>query len=203
MGALGARIGPRIPLTVGPLVCAAGTLLLARIGADASYWVDVLPPVVIFGFGLTVLVAPLTTTVLAAAEDRHAGVASGVNNAVARAAGLLAVAALPLVVGITTSVYADPPAFAAAFSRAMVVCAGLLALGGVIGWVFVRADAGRVPPTAVRTGSEGEDGTAVPPAPEPRDPQAPPLQPHPRRGGVVEAPPGRGESPALPRTEDL
>ena len=138
MGALGERIGPRVPMTVGCLVGAAGLALLSRVGVDASYWLDVLPGVVVFGLGLSVLVAPLTTTVLAAVDDRHAGLASGVNNAVARAAGLLAVAALPLLVGITASVYADRVAFAAAFDRATWVCAGLVALGGVLSWVAVR-----------------------------------------------------------------
>ena len=138
MGALGERIGPRVPMTVGCLIGAAGLALLARVGVDASYWLDVLSGVVVFGLGLSVLVAPLTTTVLAAVDDRHAGLASGVNNAVARAAGLLAVAALPLLVGITSSVYADRAAFADAFGRAAWLCAGLVALGGVLSWIAVR-----------------------------------------------------------------
>lgn len=84
-GRLGSRIGPRIPMTVGPLVMAVGTLLLLRVGAGSSYWSDVLPGLVVFGLGLALLVAPLTATVLAAVPDEHAGIASGVNNAVARA----------------------------------------------------------------------------------------------------------------------
>ena len=92
---LAARIGPRLQLTAGPMLAAAGTLLLLMIGSDASYWIDVLPGVPVFGIGLTLMVAPLTATVLAAAPDRHAGVASGVNNAIARTGSLLAVAALP------------------------------------------------------------------------------------------------------------
>lgn len=95
-GALAQRVGPRIPMTAGPLVAAAGLLLLLRVGAGASYLLDVLPAVVVFGLGLSLTVAPLTATVLDSAEDRHAGVASGVNNAVARAAGLLAVAVIPV-----------------------------------------------------------------------------------------------------------
>ena len=94
-GELAERIGPRLPMTVGPALSAVGTLLLLRIDEDASYVSDVLPGVALFGLGLAATVAPLTTTVLAAAPDRHAGLASGVNNAVARTAGLLSVAALP------------------------------------------------------------------------------------------------------------
>src|SRR5919202_5964518 len=104
-GALAARIGPRLPMSLGPLVAACGTLLLLRIRPGASYLLDVLPPVAVLGLGLALIVAPLTTTVLAAVQAQHAGVASGVNNAVARAAGLLAVAVLPLVAGISGEDY--------------------------------------------------------------------------------------------------
>jgi EmrB/QacA subfamily drug resistance transporter len=105
-GALAQRIGPRLPMTVGPLTCAGGILLMLRIGPGASYVGDVLPAAVIFGLGLSLTVAPLTAAVLAAASVRHAGVASGVNNAVARAAGLLAVAALPVIGGISAATIA-------------------------------------------------------------------------------------------------
>lgn len=91
-GALSARIGPRALMGCGPLVAGAGMLLLLRVGADAPYATEVLPGVVVFGLGLTMTVAPLTAAVLAGAEARHAGIASGVNNAVARVAGLLAIA---------------------------------------------------------------------------------------------------------------
>ena len=92
---------PRIPLTVGPLVIALGLLMMTRIEPGDSYVTGVLPAVVIFGAGLTLVVAPVTATVLAAADARHSGIASGVNNAVSRVGGLLAVAVLPLVAGIT------------------------------------------------------------------------------------------------------
>lgn len=84
-GELGARLGPRLPLSLGPVVMAVGTLLLLRIGGDVVYWRDVLPGITVFGLGLALLVAPLTATVLAAASDEHAGIASGVSNAVSRA----------------------------------------------------------------------------------------------------------------------
>lgn len=97
-GALASRIGPRIPMGVGPIIAAAGLLWLTRLDSDPNYFVDLLPMLLLFGLGLSMTVAPLTTTVLDAVEERHAGVASGVNNAVARVAGLLAIAALGAIV---------------------------------------------------------------------------------------------------------
>jgi EmrB/QacA subfamily drug resistance transporter len=136
-GELGARIGPRIPMTVGPLVMAVGVAWLSLLGPGTSYWWGVLPPLCVFGVGLALMVAPLTMTVLAAAPDERAGVASGVNNAVARAGSLLAVAALPVAVGLGGDQYADPVAFDSAYSEAMLICAGLLALGGIVSWITI------------------------------------------------------------------
>ena len=135
-GALSARTGPRLPMTVGPLLCAVGVLLLRRVDADAGYLTDVLPGVVVFGLGLSATVAPLTVTVLAAAPDRLAGVASGVNNAVARTAGLLAVAVLPLAAGLPGP--DDPVGFDRGFDRAMVLAAALLAVGAVVSALAIR-----------------------------------------------------------------
>lgn len=137
-GELGVRIGPRVPMTFGPVVMAAGTLLLLAVDADVVYWTDVLPGITVFGLGLALMVAPLTSTVLAAAPDEHAGIASGVNNAVARAGSLLAVAALPVAVGLGGEEYADPVAFDAAYGSAMLACAALLAAGGVLSWLTIR-----------------------------------------------------------------
>ncbi|MEV0645430.1 MFS transporter [Phytomonospora sp. NPDC050363] len=137
-GALGERIGPRRPLTVGPALSAAGVLLFLRIDAEADYLTEVLPAVLLLGIGMTITVAPLTASVLAAADQSHAGVASGVNNAVARAASLLAVAALPLLSGLTGDAYEDPAAFTSGFRTATFWCAGLLATGAVISALFVR-----------------------------------------------------------------
>ncbi|MFE7775334.1 MFS transporter [Streptomyces sp. NPDC057445] len=137
-GELAQRIGPRIPLTVGPLLCAAGMLLMLRVGADASYLKDVLPALLLLGLGMVTLVAPLTATVLASVSTARAGLASGINNAAARAAGLLAVAALPLLAGMGPEVYHDPDQFAAAFRLAMPMLAGVLVLGAVIAWTTVR-----------------------------------------------------------------
>ena len=99
---------------------------------------DVLPGVTMFGLGLALIVAPLTTTVLAAAEAEHAGIASGINNAVARAAGLLAVAVLPLLAGLSGDDYQHPQAFAAGFRIAVMTCATLLAAGGVLAGITIR-----------------------------------------------------------------
>ncbi len=131
-GRIAQRIGPRLPLTIGPLGIAAGMLLMVRITPGASYVGAVLPAVLVFGAGLALTVAPVTATVLAAADDRHAGVASGVNNAVARAAGLLAVAVLPVAAGITGSAYDDPSALTDGFQLAAVITALLAASGGVL-----------------------------------------------------------------------
>ncbi len=125
-GALAQRIGPRWLMTVGPLITATGLLLATRIGPGASYLADVLPAVSLFGLGMSATVAPLTATMLASADVRHAGVASGVNNAVARAAGLLAVAGLPLAVGLTGESYQNPVLLESGFQAAMVICAALL-----------------------------------------------------------------------------
>lgn len=137
-GALAARIGPRVPMAVGPVVAASGVALMLRLGPGTSYVTGVLPAVVLLGLGLSLMVAPLTATVLAAAADRDAGVASGVNNAVARTGGLLAVAVLPTLAGISGADYQDPVAFRAGFQVAMAVCAGLLLAGGLIAAVTIR-----------------------------------------------------------------
>lgn len=136
-GALATRIGPRRQLVIGPIICAAGALALLLVGPSANYLTRVLPGVALFGLGLTLLVAPLTAAVLGAVDDAYAGVASGINNTAARAASLLAVAALPLVVGLSGAAYANPTAFDRGFTSAMWCCAVLLAAGAVIA-MFLR-----------------------------------------------------------------
>jgi EmrB/QacA subfamily drug resistance transporter len=139
-GALAQRIGPRWPMTAGTLICAAGLLLMLRIGAHTSYLADVLPAVTVFAAGLALTVAPLTATVLASADVRHAGVASGVNNAVARAAGLLAVAGLPALAGLSEASYHVPAQFSRGFDKAMIISAGLLVAGAVLSFLTIRSD---------------------------------------------------------------
>jgi Na+/melibiose symporter-like transporter len=127
---------------------------MLMIGPDVVYVRDVLPAAILFGLGLSLMIAPLTATVLAAAPDEHAGIASGVNNAVARAGALLAVAALPVAVGLHGEEYADPAAFDDAYRMAMMICAVLLTVGGVVAWFTIR-------PTVLEADDE--------PAPEPLD----------------------------------
>jgi EmrB/QacA subfamily drug resistance transporter len=143
-GALAAKIGPRPQLVAGPLLCAVGALLLHWAGEN--YWTTIFPGVLIFAIGLTLLVAPLTTTVLAALADRYAGVASGINNAAARAGSLLAVAALPLVVGLSGVEYSQPGPLTSAYRASTLWCAAFLALGGLLALVLPRLD--RVKPSA-------------------------------------------------------
>jgi len=145
-GALAQRVGPRWLMTAGCVLCAVGLLLAVRIGLNASYLTDVFPTVVLFGLGLSATVAPLTATVLASADVRHAGVASGVNNAVARAAGLFAVAGLPLVVGLTGDAYKIKPEMNSGFRMAMVICAGLLVIAAVLSVLTIDNDVLRTEP---------------------------------------------------------
>ena len=165
-GQLAQQVGPRIPMTVGPFLIAGGLLLMADIGPDGGYLTEVLPAVVLFGMGLAATVAPLTATVLAAADASHAGVASGVNNAVARVGGLVAVALLPALVGLTGEAYQDPEAFAAGFRNAMTITAGLAAAGGLLAWLTIRSDI--TDRTLAATGMRPEHHCPV---------DAPPLRP--------------------------
>lgn len=140
MGRLAQRIGPRRPMTFGPIVAAGGLALLARVGPSANYLTDVLPAVLVFALGLSATVAPLTATVLAAAPARQVGVASAVNNDVARTAGLLAVAVLPGLAGLNQAAYANPALLSNGFHHAVLIAAGFCALGGVLSWLVISDD---------------------------------------------------------------
>lgn len=138
-GELSQRVGPKLPMTVGLALGAAGAFALSGVGAGTRYLTGVLPGVGLLGLGLSATVAPLTTTVLAAAPGQHAGVASAINNAVARVAGLLAVAAFPLVLGLHGEAYHVASRLEPAYRHALDLCAGLLAAGAVLSALLVPA----------------------------------------------------------------
>lgn len=167
VGALMTRTGPRLLMTAGPLVAAVGVVLLGRAAAGADDVLEVLLPATVFGAGLTLLVTPLTATVLSALPGEQAGLASGVNNAVARTAGLLAVAAVPLVGGLGDEGFADPQRVRDAFVLVAWGCAAMLVAGGVLSAVLVRTPATGLtqpsPPAVRRHGAVGGR-----PAPAPR-----------------------------------
>jgi EmrB/QacA subfamily drug resistance transporter len=132
-GALAQRIGPRVQLTIGPVLAGAGLLLLARIGPHASWATDVLPGTLVFGLGLVTLVAPLTATVMAAADPDHVSVASGVNNAIARAASLAALALIPAVSGLSRAL--GPAQVTHSFRLGLIVAAAIAALGAPLAFI--------------------------------------------------------------------
>lgn len=136
-GALSQRVGPRLPMTVGSLLAALGFLLATRIGPDASYVADVLPAVLALGLGLSFAVAPLTAAVLGAVPDDLAGAASGINNAVARTAGLLAVVIIPAVAGLSSAGLSDATVLNYGFRLAMVIGAALLVAAALVSWFGV------------------------------------------------------------------
>ncbi len=132
-GALAQRIGPRLQLTVGPLIVAAGLLMLSRIDEDASWVTDVLPGAIVFGLGLVALVAPLTATVMASADPDHVSVASGVNNAIARAANLTAIAVIPVVSGLTAAT--GPAEITEAFRLGLLITATIAAAASPLAFI--------------------------------------------------------------------
>jgi MFS family permease len=131
-GRIASRTGPRLQMSVGPVAVGGGMLLLTRLTTHHSYPVGVLPGVLLIGVGLVLTVAPLTSTAMSSAPGEHAGLASAVNNDVARAAGLFAVAVLPVISGLTGSAYLHPSEFAHGFRVSAVIAGGLAVLGGVI-----------------------------------------------------------------------
>ena len=146
-GQLATRIGPRPPLVAGCLACAAGSLLAVRIGPHAGYWTAVFPLAVLFGLGLAALMPPLTATAMNSAPDSLAGLASGVNNAVARVAGLLWIAALPPLTGLTGAAYTDPAQFRTSFTQIAWTCAAAFACAAVLAATFITRPARPAPVT--------------------------------------------------------
>jgi len=137
-GALSQKIGPRLPMALGPLIAAGGLAWMGGIGASSTYLAAVLPPVILFGLGLVLTVAPLTATALSAAPARQAGVASAVNNDVARTGSLLAVAILPPLAGISQAAADLPAALARGFPWAMGMAAAICAAGGLLAAAGIR-----------------------------------------------------------------
>jgi EmrB/QacA subfamily drug resistance transporter len=138
-GAFAQRIGPRVPMTVGPVVAALGLLLLAGVRPGDSYLTAILPGVVVFGAGLTLIVAPLTAAVMAAVDVHHLGVGSAINNATARIGGLLAVAVVPALAGLTAaSTHLAGVSLNAGFTAAMRISAIMLIGGGLIAALTIR-----------------------------------------------------------------
>jgi EmrB/QacA subfamily drug resistance transporter len=137
-GQLSARIGPRLQMSVGPVIAGAGLALLARATTPGSYWTQVFPAVVVFGAGMAVTVAPLTATAMGAAPAEHSGIASAINNTVARAAGLFAVAILPLLAGLTGAAALVPSELASGFRTAMFISAATCAAGGLLAVLTIR-----------------------------------------------------------------
>ena len=148
-GRLAQRIGPRPPLVAGCLMCAVASMLAVRIGSRADYWTSVFPLAVLFGLGLASLIPPLTASAMNSAPDSLAGLASGVNNAVARVAGLLWIAALPPITGLTGAAYADPAQFRSSFAQVSWICAAAFACAAALAATFItRPDR---PTPALRT----------------------------------------------------
>lgn len=140
-GPVAQRIGPRIPMTVGPLVIATGLALMVRIEPGGTYVGSVLPALLALASGLTATVAPLTATALATVADRHTGLASGVNNAVARTGQLLAVAVIPLIAGFTPGAAVEAAALVEGFHSVSLTAAAGVVIAAVLAWAFVPSDA--------------------------------------------------------------
>ncbi len=157
-GRLATKIGPRLQMSVGPVVVGVGLALLGRITTDSSYLSGVLPAVLVFGFGLGFTVAPLTATALGAVSAEHSGLASAVNNDVARIGSLIAVAVLPALAGISGTSYLHPAELSSGFRSAAFLAGGLCALGGVLAAFGIKNPPRR--PSDRPEGGEPPGGTA-------------------------------------------
>ena len=146
VGALADRYGPRFFLCGGPLIASAGMLMFLGVGIETSYLTDLLPALVVFSLGLTLMVAPLTATVLADADESDAGIASAINNAIARVAGLIGISAVGAVVAgrLDTGTFAANAQSVDAFHEAIVICAALVAGGGIIAGIWIQNPRRRV-----------------------------------------------------------
>jgi EmrB/QacA subfamily drug resistance transporter len=130
VGSLAGRWGPRLFMTAGPLIMAVGALGYLLIAEDFDYWWQVLPATLVFGFGLSLTVSPLTSAILGAIESQRSGIASAVNNAVSRVAGLVMIALVAVVIGGRLDL--------GGLHRGQIVCAILLAAGGIVSFLGIR-----------------------------------------------------------------
>jgi EmrB/QacA subfamily drug resistance transporter len=145
-GALAVRLGPRLQMAVGPVVVGVGMVLLRLIGPGGDYLTEVLPGVLVLALGLVITVAPLTSTALSSAPVEHAGVASAVNNDVARAGGLIAVAVLPALSGLSGHSYMHPGELEVGFRHAVVIAGVAAAIGGLLAGALIRNPTATLPP---------------------------------------------------------
>jgi EmrB/QacA subfamily drug resistance transporter len=155
-GGLSERLGAQLPLTLGSLIIGAAMLAMTTMSSGDDYLTGVLPPVLLFGVGLTLVVAPGTAVALGSADASRAGIASGINNAVARVAGLLAVAGLPVLVGITGDRFYEAASMRSGFHDAMTICAALSAAGGVLAWFTITEPSSTLPSPIDRELPPGE-----------------------------------------------
>ena len=155
MGQLSERIGPHLPLTIGPVVVAGGMLLALRIDAGASYWTTVLPAMSVMALGMAIAVAPLTSAVLGSVPERHVAMASGFNSAVARLGGLVATALLGVVLS------KEGERLIPGFHGAMIASALVAGAASAVAWFSLRSSKSP-PPGELRRGSGRADSTAAP-----------------------------------------
>jgi EmrB/QacA subfamily drug resistance transporter len=181
-GKIASGVGPRLPMSAGPIVGGLGLILLLRVDADPSYVADVLPAIVVFGLGLSATVAPLTATVLDSVEERHVGIASGVNNGISRVAGLLAIAVLGAVIsakfgadvggeaGANPLTASEPDASTAAFHLGILIAGLLMIAGGIVAGLGIENPSRRIEAVPSRGSAQAGEcghGADADSAPEP------------------------------------
>ena len=129
-GALSGKYGPRLFMSLGPIVAGLGTLWMATVTIPTDYWTQILPGIILFGLGLSMTVAPLTSAILGSIDAKQAGIGSAINNAVSRIAGLIAIAMIGIFIGTQLDL--------AGFQQGIIICAGLLIAGGIISAIGIQ-----------------------------------------------------------------
>jgi len=155
VGTLAVKIGPRLFMAAGPLIAAAGFMLMRPSAAHFDFWLQLLPGLLLFGLGLTIAVTPLTSAVLAAVDPSQSGIGSAINNAVSRISGLIAVALAGVIAGGTLDYDS--------FRRLAAATAGLFAVGGVVAAIGIRNPAKPAKPVAAEAIARCSDRAAAPP----------------------------------------